>query len=87
MLVVQTFSGDKIRFNMYATIGWGEWISLSGGGSNTFFVSQGSITDSRRRVLIPTAALANFCDMSYGGPLPILLLFFRCRELNLQKSH
>lgn len=24
MLVVQTFSGDKIRFNMYATIGWGE---------------------------------------------------------------
>lgn len=24
MLVVQTFSGDNLRFNMYATIGWGK---------------------------------------------------------------
>lgn len=24
MLVVQTFSGDNIRFNLYAVIGWGE---------------------------------------------------------------
>lgn len=26
MLVVQTFSGDNIRFNLYAVIGWGEFM-------------------------------------------------------------
>lgn len=26
MLVVQTFSGDNIRFNLYAVIGWGEYM-------------------------------------------------------------
>lgn len=25
MLVVKTFSGDNIRFNIYVSIGWGEW--------------------------------------------------------------
>jgi len=25
MLVVKTFSGDNIRFNIYASIGWGKF--------------------------------------------------------------
>lgn len=25
MLVVETFSGDNLKFNMYALIGWGKW--------------------------------------------------------------
>lgn len=25
MLVVETFSGDNLKFNLYALIGWGKW--------------------------------------------------------------
>lgn len=28
MLVVETFSGDNMRFNTYASIGWGEYYLL-----------------------------------------------------------
>jgi len=28
MLVVETFSGDNLRFNLYASIGWGKLVNI-----------------------------------------------------------